>query len=302
MNAAANNSSALRRGLWLGLLGVLTFATSLPLTRLAVGTADAPMMSSVFVALARASVAGTLAAFYLLATRAPLPRRQDWWPLALVSLGVVFGFPLLTSVALREVQAAHAGVILGLVPLLTAAAGALLHRQRPSLGFWFFAGLGSVLVMTYALLRSGAHGGAFTFQSADILLLVAALFAALGYAYGGLLSQYFRGEHVICWVLVVSLPLTLPATWWSWPTQPMPVTTWWAVVFLGAFPMWLGFFAWYRGLALGGTVRVSQIQLLQPFLTMLMAIPILGEQLDAMTVGFALAVIASVLLGKKMAV
>jgi len=301
-SAPSTAAKALRRGLWLGLGGIVIFAATLPLTRLAVGTPEAPQMSSLFVALARAALAGALSALYLLATRAPWPRRQDWRSLALVSLGVVLGFPLLTSVALRHVEAAHASVILGLMPLLTAAAGALLHRQRPSAGFWLCASLGSVLVMAYALIRAGVTTGHMTLAPADLLLLGAALCAAMGYAFGGNLSQHMRAEHVICWALLLALPVALPASWLLWPARSVPATAWWALAYLGVFSMWLGFFAWYRGLALGGTVRVSQVQLLQPFLTMLFAVPLLGEQLDALTVGFALAVITTVLLGKKMPV
>jgi drug/metabolite transporter (DMT)-like permease len=295
------DANALNRGLWLGLAGIVIFAATLPLTRLAVGTPEAPHMSSIFVALARAALAASLAALYLLATRAPWPQRHEWRPLGLVALGVVLGFPLLTSVALRYVEAAHAGVILGLMPLLTAAAGALLQRQRPAAGFWWCAGLGSALVVTYALVRAGA-GTHLRFEPADLLLLAAALCAAMGYAFGGRMSQTMRPEHVISWALLLTLPLSLPATWLLWPAQPVPASAWWALVYLGVFSMWLGFFAWYRGLLLGGTVRVSQVQLLQPFITMLFAVPLLGEKLDALTVGFALAVICTVFLSKKMAV
>ena len=300
--AAPAAANPLRRGLWLGFLGIVIFSVTLPMTRLAVGTPEAPQMSSVFVALARAALAGGLSTLYLLATRAPWPRRQDWPPLLMVSLGVVLGFPLLTSMALRHVEAAHASVILGLMPLLTAAAGALLHRQRPSAGFWFFAGLGSVLVMAFALIRSGAATGQLRLQGADLLVLGAALCAATGYAFGGRLSQQMRAEHVICWALLLTLPITLPASWMMRPQTPVAPAAWGALAYLGVFSMWLGFFAWYRGLALGGTVHVSQVQLLQPFLTMLFAVPLLAEKLDAVTVGFALAVIATVLLGKKMSV
>jgi drug/metabolite transporter (DMT)-like permease len=295
------DANALNRGLWLGLAGIVIFAATLPLTRLAVGTPEAPHMSSIFVALARAALAASLAALYLLATRAPWPQRHEWRPLSLVALGVVLGFPLLTSVALRYVEAAHAGVILGLMPLLTAAAGALLQRQRPAAGFWWCAGLGSALVVTYALVRAGA-GTHLRFEPADLLLLAASLCAAMGYAFGGRLSQTMRPEHVISWALLLTLPLSLPATWLLWPAQAVPASAWWALVYLGVFSMWLGFFAWYRGLVLGGTVRVSQVQLLQPFITMLFAVPLLGEKLDALTVGFALAVICTVFLSKKMAV
>jgi drug/metabolite transporter (DMT)-like permease len=111
-----------------------------------------------------------------------------------------------------------------------------------------------------------------------------------------------RAEHVICWALLLALPLTLPLAALSWPAGPIKAAAWWGFAYVGVFSMWLGFFAWYRGLALGGTVRVSQVQLVQPFLSMLFAVPLLGERLDAVTVGFGLAVIATVFLGKKMPV
>lgn len=288
------------RGLWLGLLGVTIFALTLPMTRLAVGTPDAPQMSGVFIALGRAVVAAALSAAFLLATRAPWPRREDWWPLAITSAGVVFGFPLFTSVAMRYVEAVHASVIVGVLPLATAAVGALLHRQRPSNGFWLCAAIGSALVVVFAVLRSGSSG--LSLHPADGLLLAAMACAAVGYGYGARLSQHMRAEYVICWALVMALPLTLPAAALTLPRADLPASAWWGFAYVAVFSMWLGFFAWYRGLALGGTVRVSQVQLIQPFLGMLFAVPLLGERLDAVTLGFALAVIATVFIGKKMPV
>ena len=288
------------KGLWLGLLGVTIFALTLPMTRLAVGTPEAPQMSGVFIALGRAVVAAGLSTILLVLTRAPLPRRADWLPLAITSAGVVFGFPLFTSVAMRHVEAVHASVIVGVLPLATAAVGAWLHRQRPSTGFWLCAALGSGLVIAFALIRSGAGG--LSLHPADAMLLAAMACAAVGYGYGARLSQQMRAEHVICWALVMALPLTLPMAFAAWPPLPVPATAWWGFAYVAVFSMWLGFFAWYRGLALGGTVRVSQVQLVQPFLGMLFAVPLLGESLDALTLGFAVAVIATVFVGKKMPV
>ena len=287
------------RGLLLGLLGVAIFALTLPMTRLAVGTSEAPLMSGLFIAMGRAAVAGVLSALLLIAQRAPLPRRADWGPLALTALGVVFGFPLLSSIAMRHVGAVHASVIVGALPLATAAVGALLHRQRPSGGFWACALLGAALVVGFALLRSGTAGLAL--QPAD-LLLGAVLCAAVGYGYGARLSQHLRADTVICWALVISLPATLPLGLLSWPAAPVPASAWAAFGYVAVFSMWLGFFAWYRGLALGGTVRVSQVQLVQPFLGMLFAVPLLGERLDAVSLGFGLAVMATVLAGRRMPV
>jgi drug/metabolite transporter (DMT)-like permease len=288
------------RGLWLGVAGITVFALTLPMTRLAVGTPDAPQLSGVFLCFGRALLAALLYIAYLLATRAPLPARKDLPALAVTSFGVVFGFPLLTSIAMRYVQAVHASVIVGILPLATAAVGAWLHRQRPSAGFWGCALAGAALVVAFALFR-GADG-AGTLHAADLLLLGAMACAAIGYAWGARLSHHMRAEHVICWALVISLPLTVPGAVLAFPQQPVQASAWWAFAYTGVFSMWLGFFAWYRGLAEGGTVRVSQVQLLQPFLSMLFAVPLLGESLDAVTLAFALAVIATVFAGKKMPV
>jgi drug/metabolite transporter (DMT)-like permease len=294
------STNAATKGLWLGLLGIVIFSVTLPMTRLAVGTPDAPQMSGLFIAMGRAVVAAALSAALLLLTHAPFPSRRDWLPLTITAAGVVFGFPLFTSMAMRYVEAMHASVIVGVLPLATATVGALLHRQRPSTGFWLCAALGSALVVVFAVLRSGGSTVGISF--ADLLLLAAMGCAAVGYCYGGRLAQHMRAEHVICWALVLSLPLTLPLSIYSWPVQSVKPEAWWGFAYVAVFSMWLGFFAWYRGLALGGTVRVSQVQLVQPFLSMLFAIPLLGEKPDAVTVGFGLAVIATVFIGRKMPV
>lgn len=296
MRAALQADEA--RGFWLGLLGVAIFAMTLPMTRVAVGTVGTPQLSGEFVAMGRAVVAGLLSALLLLATRAPLPRRADLAPLAWTGGGVVLGFPFFTSLAMRHVEAVHASVIIGLLPMATAAMGAWLHRQRPAPGFWLCAALGSALVVTFALWRAGG----LSLHPADLLLLAAIGCAAVGYGHGGRLSQRMRAEHVICWALVMALPVTLPAAWWAQPRVPASAAAWAAFGYVAVFSMWIGFFAWYRGLALGGTVRVSQVQLVQPFLSMLFAVPLLGERLDAVTLGFSVAVIATVFTGRKMPV
>ena len=287
-------------GLWLGVVGVVIFALTLPLTRIAVGTPEAPQMSGVFVATGRAVVAALLSALFLLFTRAPRPRREDLLPLAVVALGVVFGFPLFTSIAMRHVQAVHASVMLGVLPLATAVVGATLHRQRPSTAFWCCAFFGTALVVSFAVLRSGQTG--LSLQSADLLLLAAMACAAVGYAWGARLSGAMQAEHVISWALLLTLPINLPLAYAQWPHVAIQPVAWWAFAYVAVFSMWLGFFAWYRALSLGGTVRVSQVQLIQPFLSMLFAVPLLGESLDATTVGFGLAVMVTVFVGRKMPV
>jgi drug/metabolite transporter (DMT)-like permease len=285
------------RGLLLGGLGVLIFAATLPMTRLAVGDVTAPQLPPAFVTAGRAAVAGLLSVAWLLWLRAPLPDRRHWPALAVSALGTVLGFPLFLALALRRVDAMHAAVVTGVLPLATAAVAAIVLRQRPSAGFWGCAVAGCALVIAYA-----GWQGAGALTLADGLLLLAVLSAAVGYVGGAQVSASLPAQQVICWVLVLSLPLVLPAAWWLRPLQPASVAAWGGFAYVSLFSMWLGFFAWYRGLALGGVMRVSQVQLLQPFLALLFAVPILGERLDAATVGFALAVMAVVFLGRHMPV
>jgi drug/metabolite transporter (DMT)-like permease len=283
------------RGLWLGLLGVVLFAMTLPMTRLAVGPETGPQLSPAFVAAGRAAVAGVLSLAFLALTRAPRPTRAQLPAIGVCALGTVVGFPLFLGLALRRVDASHAAVITGVLPLGTAAVAALYLRQRPSRGFWACAALGCALVLAYAAVRGGGR-----LAPADGLLLLAILSTSIGYVAGAQLSTQMRAEQTICWVLVLSLPFTAPATLLLRPEHGASVAAWGGFAYVSVFSMWLGFFAWYRGLALGGTVRVSQVQLVQPFLSILFAVPVLGESLDAATVLFALAVIATVFVGRSM--
>lgn len=295
-DAASPSPRDLARGLWLGTLGVAIFAMTLPMTRLAVGPAADPQLPPMFVTAGRAALAGVLSAVYLLATRSPRPRGPQWRSLAITACCVVVGFPLFLALALRHVESMHAAVVTGLLPLGTAAVGALVLRQRASLGFWACALLGSALVVAFAWQAGGG------LQLADGLLLMSVLSASVGYVYGARLAGEMTAEQVICWVLVLATPLTVPVMLWLWPTHAVRASAWAGFTYVTLFSMWIGFFAWYRGLALGGTLRVSQVQLIQPFLSLLFAVPVLGEKLDAGTVAYSLAVIATVFVGKRMKV
>jgi drug/metabolite transporter (DMT)-like permease len=292
---ASAGAARARKGLWLGVLGVVIFAMTLPMTRLAVGPAADPQLPPLFVTAGRAALAGLLSVAFLRLTRAPLPRRRLWPTLLLCAAGTVIGFPLFVALALREVEAMHAAVVTGLLPLATAALAALTFRQRPSLGFWACALLGSALVLGFASLSSRTG-----LSLADALLLLAVLSAAIGYVAGARATSELTAEQVICWVLVLSLPLSLPLMLATWPQRPANAAAWGGFAYVTLFSMWLGFFAWYRGLALGGTVRVSQVQLLQPFLALLFAVPLLGEELEPRTLLFSLAIVGTVFVGRKM--
>ncbi len=284
-----------RKGLLLGLLGVVIFSLTLPVTRLAVTWLD-----PVTVGLGRAVVAAALAGLVLLATRQRRPRGREWLSLAVVALGVVLGFPLLASWAMTRVPAAHGAVVLGVLPLATAAFGALLAGERPSPLFWVIGLCGSALVVVFAL-REG--GGGLSWP--DLALLAAVVSAAIGYAEGARLSRSLGGWQVISWALVLSAPFLL------WPViehasrlefSSLPWQAWAAFAYVAIGSQWLGFFAWYSGLALGGIAKVGQVQLLQAFFSIAFAALINGEAISWDTLGFALAVVACVALGRQLKV
>jgi drug/metabolite transporter (DMT)-like permease len=248
------------------------------------------------VGLGRAVVAGVLAALVLVVTRAPFPGWSQVPRLALVALGVIVGFPLFSAWALRHVPAAHGAVVVGLLPLATALAGAWLAHERPTRRFWASAVFGSAVVVAFALWQGGGKP-----HPADALLLLAVAAAAIGYAEGGRLARTLGGWQVICWALVFAAPVLAIPAWWAIDERlaTAPAAAWIGFAYVSVVSMFLGFFAWYRGLAMGGIAAVGQVQLLQPFLTILASALLLGERIDAATIVAAAMVIASIAIGRR---
>ncbi|MEK9971533.1 MAG: DMT family transporter [Ferrovibrio sp.] len=276
-----------------GLLGVIIFSGSLPATRVAV--AD---FSPLFLTSARAAIAALLGAVFLLALRAPRPLRSDLVPLIIVSLGVVVGFPLLTALALQHITAAHSIVFIGLLPLSTAIFGVLRGGERPRPAFWLFSAIGAVTVSAFALSRS--DGGSL---SGALLMVAAVLACGLGYAEGATLSRRLGGWQVISWALLLSLPpmaaltlLTLPDSFGT-----VRLAAWIGLGYVSVFSMLVGFIFWYRGLALGGIAGVGQLQLLQPFMGLVLAAVFLGEPVAWTMVASTIVVVGCVAGAKRFA-
>ena len=287
------------RGLWLGVLAMAMFGLTLPMTQLAVGAAGAPALSPLFVTSGRAVVAALLSAVLLLATRSPWPQRAHWPALAAAALGNAIGYPLLLAWALRHVGSAHAAVITALAPLLTAVAAALVMRQRARPAFWGCAVAGCALVVLYSLLRAESKGQGFAPSPVDGVLFIAVLAASVGYVFGARVTPALGAERVICWVTLVALPVTVPCALLNWPATPVPASAWFGFAYVSLFSMWIGFFAWYRALVIGGALRVSQLQLLQPFFAIGFAWPLLGEAIEPLSLGFSVAVVAVVWMGRR---
>ncbi|RDI58481.1 DMT family transporter [Microvirga subterranea] len=252
-----------------GLLGVIIFSGSLPATRVAVGG-----FSPLFLTSARAVIAALLAAAFLVALRQARPGRGDLRPLAVVALGVVVGFPLLTALALQHITSARSIVFIGLLPLATALFGVLRAGERPKPVFWLFSVLGAATVAGFALAGGGA--GSLT---GDLLMVAAVLLCGLGYAEGTALSRRLGGWQVISWALLLALPMmaalalaTMPGSWTG-----IGGPAWLGLAYVSVFSMLVGFVFWYRGLALGGIAGVGQLQLLQPFFGLTLAGLLLRE-------------------------
>jgi len=284
-------SSELTRGYWFGCAGILGFSLTLPATRLAVAELD-----PVFVGLGRAVAASLLAALALWWRGGRLPKGSQWLRLAATAGGVVIGFPLLSALALQHVSAVHGAVVVGLTPLLTAGFGVLLSGERPAWRFWLATALGSSAILIFVY-RSGVAG----LQQADLYLLAAIACVAYGYAEGARLAKQLGAWQTISWALLISAPLLLP-----WVVQTAPprfeLVGWPSLLgfaYVSVVSMYLAFFAWYRGLALGGTARIGQLQLLQPFLSMAAGAALIGESVETAQLATALAVLACVVISRK---
>ncbi|NJC70876.1 DMT family transporter [Planosporangium thailandense] len=280
-------------GIAFGAIGVLAFSLSLPATRAAVAGLD-PW----FVAFGRAAGAGLLAWGYLRLTRAPRPTAAQWRRIAGVAAGVVVGFPLFTSLALLTRTAAHGAVVISVLPAVTAVFAVVRGGERPPRTFWATSIAGLLAVLAFLALSGGVSGAV---SLADVFLLAAVALCGLGYAEGGALARDLGGARTICWALVASLPATVPVTVVSvLAHRPhADATGWLGFGYVTVVSMFLGFFAWYAGLARGGVARVGQLQLAQPVLTLGWSALLLRERISAGSVGIALLVLVCVVLTQR---
>lgn len=269
-----------------GAIGMLIFSASLPATRVAVSGFD-----PVFLTSARAAIAGALALVLVRVVGGQRPQRSDLVSLAVIAFGVVIGFPLLTALALQHVTSAHSLVFIALLPLATASFGVLRGGERPRLAFWLFSLAGSAIVAGFALM-----GGGEASLVGDLLMVLAVIVCGLGYAEGARLSRRLGGLKVICWALILSLPMMLAIAMATHPDSLVGIgdSAWAGLAYVSVFSMLIGFVFWYRGLALGGIAAVGQLQLLQPFFGLALAAGLLGEAVSWSMAVATIAVVACV--------
>lgn len=275
----------------LGLFGVLCFAATLPLTEIALRD-----FSPLFITSIRAVIAGVLALCVVFLTRRTRPAPHEWRPLFISGSALIFGFPMAMAMGLEDVPSYHGAVVLGVLPLLTAVLSVILHGDRPSFRFWLWSVVGAVFVLCFVLFE---HQGQVLW--ADLWLVLAALMASSGYVIAGDMSRRRPGWWVISWSLIGLLPIGVVLSWISWPgfIWVRPESALYALVGLGVFSMFLGFFAWNAALAMGGIAQIGQVQLLQVFLTLFWGWLILDESFTASVVVFAILVVTTVFLGRR---
>ncbi|WP_033212415.1 DMT family transporter [Kitasatospora phosalacinea] len=292
--SAQNSATALRPiavgrlgGTAQAALGVLAFSFSFPATAWALEGFGPWTVTGL-----RGILAALPAGACLLASGARVPPRAAWPGLAAVAVGCAVGFPLLSTLALRLSSTAHSAVVIGLLPLATAAVGALRAKSRPPRAFWLAATAGAAVVLAFTVQQSGGAG----LTAADLYLFGALLLCAFGYAEGGRLARDLPGWQVIGWGVVAALPvnaltgalaLTAEPVHWNWHG----VT---GLAYLAAVSQFGGFVVWYRGMAAIGVPRASQLQLAQPLLTLCWAVLLLAEALPGAAVPTALAVVACI--------
>jgi drug/metabolite transporter (DMT)-like permease len=280
-----------RLGLLLGFVGMAIFGGTLPATRIAVSAIDPMALTAL-----RTAIAGLCSLILLLVLRRPLPPRRLWPQLAIAMLCVSIAFPFLMALAVQTVDASHGGVVLGVLPIATALVAVAITHERPRPLFWIASIAGAALVIAFAL-RQG--GGALS--AGDLLLFAAVAVSAIGYAFSGRLTADMPGWEVISWVLVMALPISLPAAALTMPADltHIALKPWLALLYVAVFSQWVGFFAWNAGMATGGIARVSQVQLLQPFITFALAAYFNGETITLQILLFAAAVVATVAISTR---
>lgn len=279
------------KGMLIGFVGIAIFSLTLPFTQMAVNE-----MSPFFLAFGRASIAGICALILLIFNKSKFPNRVQIKKLIIIVVGVVYGFPIFTSIAMTTLPSSHSGIVLGILPLAMSLFAAIKYKEKPSLSFWLTSIFGTFMVISYTFMD---NDGSLMIE--DLWLLFAILFAAIGYSEGGILSKEMGSIAVISWALVISLPLNLFASYVFYETSYATISfqAFMSLMYVGLFSMFIGFFFWYKGIAIGGISRVGQVQLIQPFLTIIGAYFLTNEKITFLNILFALIVLIVIIIGRR---
>ena len=289
------------KGFIFGFVGILIFSLTPPATKIALGP-DNNALTPEFITFGRSALAGIMSLIYLFFFKKKKPSVKYIFNILIVALSLSVGFPLFLSLGLIHSTSTHAAVILTLMPLMTAVFASFYFKQKASLGFWICAIIGCIVVIIYTLIHSQSDNQIIEFSYSDILFFISVIAGATGYVFGAKLTKIMGSVDVISWALALAMPFHLALAIYYFPIKEIPIISWIGFLYAALFSQWIGFFAWYKALDLGGAVRVSQIQLFMPFLTFFFSIILLGETLDFFTIFFSIITILLIYLSRKMSV
>ncbi|MEY3962452.1 MAG: hypothetical protein RLZ08_831 [Pseudomonadota bacterium] len=289
------------KGFIFGFVGILIFSLTPPATKIALGP-DNNALTPEFITFGRSALAGIMSLIYLFFFKKKKPTVKYIFNILIVALSLSVGFPLFLSLGLIHSTSTHAAVILTLMPLMTAVFASFYFKQKASLGFWICAIIGCIVVIIYTLIHGQSNNQIIEFSYSDILFFISVIAGATGYVFGAKLTKIMGSVDVISWALALAMPFHLALAIYYFPIKEIPTISWIGFLYAALFSQWIGFFAWYKALDLGGAVRVSQIQLFMPFLTFFFSIILLGETLDFFTIFFSIITILLIYLSRKMSV
>lgn len=289
------------KGFIFGFVGILIFSLTPPATKIALGP-DNNALTPEFITFGRSALAGIMSLIYLFFFKKKKPSVKYIFNIFIVALSLSVGFPLFLSLGLIHSTSTHAAVILTLMPLMTAVFASFYFKQKASLGFWICAIIGCIVVIIYTLIHGQSDNQIIEFSYSDILFFISVIAGATGYVFGAKLTKIMGSVDVISWALALAMPFHLALAIYYFPIKEIPTISWIGFLYAALFSQWIGFFAWYKALDLGGAVRVSQIQLFMPFLTFFFSIILLGETLDFFTIFFSIITILLIYLSRKMSV
>ena len=289
------------KGFIFGFVGILIFSLTPPATKIALGP-DNNALTPEFITFGRSALAGIMSLIYLFFFKKKKPSVKYIFNILIVALSLSVGFPLFLSLGLIHSTSTHAAVILTLMPLMTAVFASFYFKQKASLGFWICAVIGCIVVIIYTLIHGQSDNQIIEFSYSDILFFISVIAGATGYVFGAKLTKIMGSVDVISWALALAMPFHLALAIYYFPIKEIPTISWIGFLYAALFSQWIGFFAWYKALDLGGAVRVSQIQLFMPFLTFFFSIILLGETLDFFTIFFSIITILLIYLSRKMSV
>ena len=289
------------KGFIFGFVGILIFSLTPPATKIALGP-DNNALTPEFITFGRSALAGIMSLIYLFFFKKKKLTVKYIFNILIVALSLSVGFPLFLSLGLIHSTSTHAAVILTLMPLMTAVFASFYFKQKASLGFWICAIIGCIVVIIYTLIHGQSDNQIIEFSYSDILFFISVIAGATGYVFGAKLTKIMGSVDVISWALALAMPFHLALAIYYFPIKEIPIISWIGFLYAALFSQWIGFFAWYKALDLGGAVRVSQIQLFMPFLTFFFSIILLGETLDFFTIFFSIITILLIYLSRKMSV